>query len=151
MEEKLELEVASIYYFVDSLLHIKPYFSEIPEGMVFPCVFYPPPGAETKPYSSSSYATSFSLYAKIMAATNLSASSMVAAVVEAIGTNHNKVPLVQEDGSLTGKNFRIRTIKTQKADEGVYQLALTWMRYTKFTTKDVTKAQEFFVNGRPLY
>jgi 5-hydroxyisourate hydrolase-like protein (transthyretin family) len=57
---------------------------------------------------------------------------------------------VDEDGQKTGENFRIKSLKSEKVDEGVYQLAFTWNRYTKYTENTTTMAREFFFNGAPV-
>ena len=53
----LEYEIAAIYYFVASVVSVHPYFEEVPEDLLVPCVFYPTPEQDTQAYSVSTYAT----------------------------------------------------------------------------------------------
>ncbi|MCD8150597.1 MAG: hypothetical protein LUE92_13775 [Clostridiales bacterium] len=146
----LEFEIAALYYFINDVLGVQPYFEEVPEDMIIPCVFYPPPEEETGDFSVSAFATTFTLHVKVMAADNLTAAGNAAAVIEAICLNRKKIPLVDDTGTQTGYNFRIIDLKSSKVDEGVWQLAITWKRYTKYTAKTATLAQEFFFNGNYL-
>lgn len=146
----LEYEVAAIYYYVAGLLGIKSYFDRVPENMIIPCVFYPAPEAEPDSFSTSSFATTFTMYAKVMDISNLSAAGKVSELLQSISRNRNRIPLVDENGQKTGGNFRIVGLKSGKVDEGVYQMEITWKRYTKYTEKTATLAQEFFFNGNPV-
>lgn len=146
----LECEVAAIYYFVDGVLGVKSYFNEVPEDMIIPCVFYPAPAMDPDSFSVSSFATTFTMYAKVMDINNLSAANKASEILQAVCKNRYKIPMVDENGQRTGKNFRIERLKSEKVDEGVYQLTITWKRYTSYTEKTATLAREFFFNGNPV-
>jgi 5-hydroxyisourate hydrolase-like protein (transthyretin family) len=146
----LEYEVAALYYYVADILGIKSYFDRVPENMIIPCVFYPAPTLDPDSFSTSAFSTVFTMYVKVMDISNLSAAGKASKVIQAICKNRYKVPLVDENGKKTGKNFRIESLKSEKVDEGVYQLTFTWKRYTKYTENAAQLAREFFFNGIPI-
>lgn len=146
----LEQEIASIYYFVSKVISVTPYFKEVPEDMLVPCVFYPPPEASGKNFSLSTYAVDFIMYAKFIDADTMEACSMALSVLQAIMAGGNKIPLYRQDGSSEGKSFRINNPEAKKVEEGVYQLELSWKRYTAIDITVANKAIEFFVNSTPI-
>lgn len=146
----LEFEIAALYYFITGILNLPVYFDAIPEDMDIPCLFFPPPHQISGNFSTNAYATTFTLYAKVIDINNVSAGGKSSQIAHAIQKNRFKVPLVNEKGKATGKKFRIDSIETTKADENVWQIEISWKRYTAFTEKSVTLAREFFFNGTPL-
>ncbi len=146
----LEFEIAALYYFVAGILNLPAYFDEVPEDMEIPCVFYPSPHQKSGDFSTNTYATTFTLYAKVMDIDNVSAGGKCSQIVHAISGSRYKVPLVDEKGKRTGNNFRIDSMEATKADEGVWQIEISWKRYTRFDEKAATLAREFYFNGTPI-
>ena len=105
----LEFEIAALYYFVAGILNLPAYFDEVPEDMEIPCVFYPSPHQKSGDFSTNTYATTFTLYAKVMDIDNVSAGGKCSQIVHAISGNRYKVPLVDEKGKRMeeGKKFEI--------------------------------------------
>lgn len=146
----LEFEIAAIYYFVASLINAQPYFEEVPQDMITPCVFYPTPNPEAYGHSLSAYATEFAMYIKFMDKSTMRAYEMGEKVLQAIMGGRRMIPLVDENGELTGKHYRVNMPKLKKIESGVYQMEVSWTRYTKFEVGAVTKAQDIFMNGTPI-
>lgn len=146
----LEFEVAAIYYFVHGIISAQAYFEEVPLDMLIPCVFYPVPNPSAMGFSVNAYATEFSMYIKFMHHSNMEACEMGEKVLQAVMGNRRKVPLVDENGKLTGKNFRVNMPKLKKIENGVYQMELSWNRYTRYDVKDITLARDIFMNGLPI-
>lgn len=146
----LEFEVAAIYYFVARIITAHPYFEEIPWDMLLPCVFYPTPNPDARGFSVNAYATEFTMYVKFMDHSTLAAYEMGEKVLQAIMKNRRKVPLVDENGELTGKNLRVNMPKLKKIENGVYQMEVSWERHTRYDTKEVALAKDIFMNGLPI-
>ena len=143
----LEFEIAALYYFIAGILNLPAYFDEVPENMEIPCVFYPSPHQKSGDFSTNTYATTFTLYAKVMDIDNVSAGGKCSQIMHAISGNRYKVPLVDEKGKRTGKNFRIESMEVTKADEGVWQMELSWKRYSRYDGDAAAMARRFFING----
>lgn len=146
----LEFEIAAIYYFIASVITAHPYFEEVPEDMLTPCVFYPTPDTEGSSFSTSTYGTDFVIYVKFMDAKTSDACMMASTVLQEIMRCKKKVPLVDENGEYTGKNFKVKNAIAKKIDNGVYQMEISWTRYTRYNSNAVTLAKEFFFNGNPV-
>ncbi len=146
----LEYEIAAIYYFVAGIITAQPYFEEVPLDMLLPCVFYPTPAPAASGFSVNAFMTEFAMYIKFMDHSTMAAYEMGEKVLQAIMGNRRKVPLVDEAGQLTGKNFRVNMPKLKKIENGVYQLELSWNRHTRYNAKEVTLARDIFMNGLPI-
>lgn len=146
----LEYEIAAIYYFIASTIKATPYFEKVPKNFMVPCVFYPTPEQSGGVFSVSKYKTDFVMYIKFMAKDTMEAYSMASKVMQELMKNKRKVPLVDETGNKTGKRFQINNPVVRKVDNGVYQMEVSWKRYTSYTADVMTKAQEFFFNGTPV-
>lgn len=146
----LEFEIAAMYYYVASIIKAHAYFEEVPQDMITPCVFYPTPNPEAYGHSVSAYETEFVMYIKFMDKSTMEAYAMGEKVFQAIMGGRRKIPLVDENGELTGEKFRVNMPKLKKIENGVYQMEISWTRYTKYNIKVVPKAQNIFMNGSPI-
>lgn len=149
-EQKLEFEIAAIYYFIAETIKATPYFEEVPEDMLTPCVFYPPPQQIGSNFSTSAYMTDFSMYVKFMDHTNLAAYEMASAVMQRILQCRRKIPIVDDEGKATGRNITVDNPVVRKVDNGVYQMEISWKRYTMYDRESVTLAQQIFMNMVPI-
>lgn len=146
----LEYEIAAIYYFVAGIITAQSYFEEVPLDMLIPCVFYPTPTSVASSLSVNAYVTEFAMYIKFMAHSTMAAYEMGEKVLQAIMGKRRKVPLVDETGKQTGRSFRVNMPKLKKIENGVYQMELSWNRYTRYDAKEVTLARDIFMNGLPV-
>lgn len=142
----LEFEIASIYYLVANTVQVTPYFQEVPESMLTPCVFYPVPDQTGGGFSLSAYKTDFTIYIKFFDNSTMSAYDLASKVLQRLMMQRGKVPIVDVDGNITEKRFRIGNPTLKKLDIGVVQLELSWKRYTAYEADAATKAQEIFIN-----
>lgn len=146
----LEYEIAAMYYFIASTVKATPYFEEVPENLLTPCVFYPTPQAAGGSFSLSTYSTDFTLYIKFMDGTTAGAYQMAEAVLQEIMKRKLKIPIISESGELTGQHFRVGKPTGKCIENGVYQLEITWKRYSAYRIQAVPRAQEIFFNGQPI-
>lgn len=146
----LEFEIAAIYYYVADIITAQPYFEEVPLDMQIPCVFYPTPTPEASGFSTNAYMIEFAMYIKFIDHSTMGAYEMGERVLQAIMENRRKVPLVDETGKRTGKNFRVNMPKLKKIEIGVYQMELSWKRHTRYDAMEVALAREIFINGIPI-
>ena len=146
----LEFELAAIYYFIAKVINAHPYFEEVPMNFLTPCVFYPTPDFDGSNFSLSTYSTDFVVYVKFMDAKTDEACMMASTVLQEIMRCRKKIPLVDENSKYTGKNFNVKNAIAKKIDSGVYQMEISWTRYTRYNSEAVTLAKEFFFNGNPV-
>lgn len=146
----LEYEIAAIYYFIADILTATPYFEEVPEDFLVPCVFYPTPEQTGGVFSVSKYKTDFVMYVKFMAQSTLDAYNMANEVMQELMRKKRKVPLVDNNGKQTRKSFQINNPVVRKVDNGVYQMEVSWKRYSSYDVDTAALAREFFLNGTPM-
>lgn len=146
----LEFEIAAIYYFIAGVVTATPYFEEVPKDLLTPCIFYPTPEPDASLYSTGAFATRFVMYIKFMDHDTMSAYNMAAAALKAVMKKRNKIPIIDETGEPTGKHFRVNEPKVKKIEQGVYQMELSWNRYTRYEAADIQRAQDIFINGAPI-
>ncbi len=146
----LDYEIASIYYFIDETIEAKPYFNEQPEDVITPCVFYPCSRQSTDDYSLNAYATNFTMYVVFMDVFTENAYAMTNTVLHKLMKNKQKVRIVDNDGVKTDKHIRLEHSEIKKVENEVYEMKLSWKRYTAFDRDAVTKAQEIFINNIKL-
>lgn len=146
----LEHEIAAIYYLIASVVNATHYFEEIPEDMLIPCVFYPTPEPSGMGYSLSTYVTEFVIYVMFMDSTTMGAYEMASRALQAMMKQKNKIQLVNDQGNVSGKNFRINYPVVKKIDSCVYQIEISWKRYTSYNQEIATSAKEIFFNSKPI-
>jgi len=157
---KLEVEVASIYYFIDGILSpinyngiltkINSYFKEVPEDMLTPAVYYPLPRQDSFSWSTNAFKRPFTMYVNFFDHESTEAYMMAKNVQDAILAGRCKIPVVDENGEKTSSHFRVGFPTIDRVENGVWELQLTWDRYTQYTDAVVTMAQQYFMNGNTL-
>lgn len=142
----LEQEVAALIHFMEPL-GLKNYFKELPEDFVTPSAFFPPPEIDGEEHSLSTYANTFSLFIKIFDRSSLESSTIASQLVKAIQNRRKLIPLYDENGKLTGKNFRVTKLNAKNIDEGVTQISIAWKTLTAYDEETYTKAAQFYYGG----
>lgn len=142
----LEYEIAAIYYFIADTISATPYFEEVPEDLLIPCVFYPTPEQTGGTFSLSKYSTDFVMYIKFMAQDTFSAYSMANTVMQKLMKGKRKIPIIDLSGAKTGKSFQVNNPIVRKVDNGVYQMEVSWKRYTPYDENKAALAKEVFIN-----
>lgn len=142
----LEQEIAALVHFMETF-KLKTYFKELPEGFATPSAFFPPPEIDAEEHSLSTYANTFSLFVKIFDRDSLSAYKIASQLVKEIQNRRKRIPLYDEKGKLTGKNFHITELSAKEIDTGVVQVSLEWKTLTAYDEETYVKAAEFYYNG----
>ena len=64
-------------------------------------------------------------------------------------SNRRAIPLIDTDGSPTGKIFRISDAKLRTVDDGVVQLTVNFTSYRKYAREEVPQMQSYeaSING----
>lgn len=142
----LEQEIAALVHFMKPY-KVKPYFLKLPKNFATPSAFFPPPEIDGEEHSLSTYANTFSLYLKIFDKDSVSAYTIASKLVKSIQNRRKLIPLYDENGKLTDKNFRITKLSAKLIDDGVAQIALEWKTLTAYDEETYTKVSEFYYGG----
>lgn len=144
----LEQEIAALVRFIEPM-GMQPYFGELPEGAATPSVYFPPPEVEGNQFSVSTYENLFTVFIKIFDRTSMESYNLASKIVKSIQSRRKRIPLYDEEGKLTGKNFRIIRLNARNIDAGVTQIQISWKTHTAYDEETYTKASRFFYDGLP--
>lgn len=144
----LEQEIAALVHFLEPL-HLKLYFGELPQGFAIPSAYFPPPEVEGGQFSVSTYENVFTVFVKVFDRTSLESYDMASRIVKAIQSRRKLIPLYDEEGKLTGKNFRIIELGAKNIDAGITQVHMSWKTHAAYDQETYAKAARFFYDGLP--
>lgn len=145
----LEQEIAALVHFMEPL-GVKPYFGELSDGFATPSVYFPPPELDGNQFSVSTYENLFTVFIKVFERTSMESYDLASKIVKSIQSRRKRIPLYDEDGKLTGKNFRIIKLNARNIDAGVTQIQISWKTHTAYDEETYTKASRFFYDGLPV-
>lgn len=141
----LEQEIASIMMFVLGRTgNPTPYYYEVPEGFLVPAVYFPVPEIVSRGDTFATYSLEYNWYIKFFHSSTLLSHEMALTALTAIKETGNLIPLIDENGQLTGSGFRINdpSIRAVYDTTGVVQMTLIWNSPRPY---DRTKCQKMMV------
>ncbi len=144
----LEQEIAALSHFIKQY-DLKLYFGELPENFVTPSAYIPPPEVEGDQFSVSTYENMFTVFVKIYGRNSMESFSLASRIEKAIQSRRKRIPLYDERGKLTGKNFLVIKLNARNIDVGVTQIEISWKSHTAYDTETYIKASRFFYGGIP--
>lgn len=145
----LEQEIAALVHFMEPL-NLETYFGELPDGFATPSVYFPSPEVDGNQFSVSTYENLFTVFIKIFDRTSMESFNLASKLVKAIQSRRKRIPLYDENGKLTGKNFRVIKLNARNIDTGVTQLHISWKTHTAYDEETYAKAARFFYEGLPV-
>ena len=81
--------------------------------------------------------------------TSMESYNLASKIVKSIQSRRKRIPLYDENGKLTGRNFRIIKLNARNIDVGVTQIQISWKTHTAYDEETYTKASRFFYDGLP--
>ena len=143
----LEQEIASVMSFViDKADNPAPYYWNIPQDFVVPAVYFPQTEIVSGADTLSSYTLDYSLFVKFFAKDTQSAHAMGSAVLTAIKSIKNDIPLIDENGESTGRIVRMDDPVLRPTGDMAAQLTLMWTSHRPYYEKAFTKMETFEIN-----
>ncbi len=123
----LEQEIASAIKFIHSACGSPtPYYWNVPQDFVVPSIYFPTPEITTFGDTLSSYRYEYMWHIKCFAKVTQDAHSMALSVVTAIREARNLVPLIDVNGNVDGKGFRLLDPSMRSIEDGVCQITIQW-------------------------
>ena len=123
----LDQEIASaMRYLIDASGNPNPYYYNVPEDFLTPAIFFPQPEITSRGDTLKTYALEFSWFVKFFDKDTQSAHLMAFAALTALQYKMCVVPLLNNDGTPTGRGFRMNDPSMRPVDDGAVQLTLTW-------------------------
>ena len=123
----LDREIASAMKFlIDAAGKPHAYYYSIPEEFKVPSIYFPQPNITTLGDTLSTYALEFNWYVTIFDVDTQSAHTRAFNALNALQHGKCVIPLIDENGELTDRGFRIKDPSTRSIDDSVERLILKW-------------------------
>jgi len=123
--EQIEASIAN-YVLSAAGKNITPYYNELKAGFKVPSVFFPETDTGTSREDLDTYAFNNAWYIKFFHSTTDNAKAIAKKVLAKIVGGRYLIPILNEDGTPTGRKIRVSRAEIKKADDGVYQMWLDW-------------------------
>lgn len=142
----LEQEIASaIRFIIDSAGGPTPYYHNVPQGFLVPSVYFPPPEIVSAGDTLLTYSLEYSWYVKFFHKDTQSAEALAFAALTALQGRKNVVPLIDENGELTGRGFRMMD-PVLRPLENAAQLTLMWKSPRPYDAESSQKMMTYDLN-----
>jgi len=139
----LEQEIASaIKFILDSADNPAPYYYEVSQDFIVPAVYFPQPEIDSRGDTLLTYALEYSWFIKFFHKDAQSAQALAFAALTAIQFQRNRIPLIDEDGKLTGRSFLVKDPLLKSISDAA-QLTLMWDSARPYYNKEYPVVQMF--------
>lgn len=143
----LEREIASATQFIlESAGNPEPYDANVPQDFIVPAVYFPVPEIVSGGDTLNTYMLSYSWYIKFFHKDTQSAYESALAVLTALQSMKNLIPLIDENGKHMGRKFRTGDPSLKIIDTGAVQLTLKWDSRRPYYREAVQKMMKFYVS-----
>lgn len=146
----LEQELASIIkYVLDSSGNPTPYYWSIPQSFAVPAAYFPQPEIDTDKATLNDYSAEYSWYINFFDSTTRGAHELAFKALTAIMSDRGAIPLIDTDGSPTGKVLRVSAPKLRTVGDGVVQLTVNFTSYRRYARGKMPQMQSYeaSING----
>ena len=144
MDIPLEQSIGSVVKYIierDSESIIA-YFEDLPDEFAVPSLYFPVPYIESQKVTLRSYVNRISFEVWVFDRSNWEAESRAACLRDALMLDGLVIPILNKDGSVTGKGLRIMEPTQRKQEKGLVILTFTVKDYFRARV-DTTKVQDF--------
>ena len=124
----------------------KLYFDEIPGSFYVPSIYFPVPYSSVRKMTLSTYCIATNVQCWFMERKDWEANARAVHVRDALLMDGCVVPLMERDGTGTGKSVRVTEPETKRIDEGIIQLAISLKEYVAPEDMEQRKVQGIDVN-----
>lgn len=107
----------------------KLYFDEIPGSFYVPSIYFPVPYASVRKVTLSAYCITTHIQCWFMERKDWEANVRAVQIRDALLMDGCAVPLMEKDGTETGKAVRVTEPEIKRIDEGIIQLAFSLKEY----------------------
>ena len=149
MEITLEQSIASAVGFVvdQDIEGTKAYFDEVPEKFYVPSVYFPITYIEAQKVTLRSFRNTITFDVWVMAGTDWDAEARAAAIRYAIMLNDMAIPILNKDGTPTGKHLKAQEPTQRRIDEGIVSVSIPVREYFRRDDTGMT-TQNFYLSWK---
>ena len=122
----LQQFVGSIKKYFYDRNQVSIYDKELPETINIPSMYFPQPNVLPLPYTKGSYQNTYTMNVQIIEKDTPTAMAIAEEIAQTIRENKYQIPLVNEDGTASGKYITFSTVACERMEEGIVQVRLEW-------------------------
>lgn len=122
----LQQFVGSIKKYFYDRNQVSIYDKELPETINIPSMYFPQPNVLPLPYTKGSYQNTYTMNVQIIEKDTPTAMTIAEEIAQTIRENKYQIPLVNEDGTASGKYITFSTVACERMEEGIVQVRLEW-------------------------
>lgn len=122
----LQQFVGSIKKYFYDRNQVSVYDKELPETINIPSMYFPQPNVLPLPYTKGSYQNTYTMNVQIIEKDTPTAMTVAEEIAQTIRENKYQIPLVNEDGTASGKYITFSTVACERMEEGIVQVRLEW-------------------------
>lgn len=138
----MEQELASIFSFVlKASGNPQPYYENIPESFYVPAAYFPIPEIVTYGDTFNTYSAEYSWYITFFHSATQEAYKLAFKALTAIQESRNLIPLLDENGTPTGRGIRIKDPEIKMADECAVRLLIRFISHRPYKDPESAKMQ----------
>lgn len=121
MEIPMNQTFASVVRYIQQIEpDCKLYFTDLPEKMMIPCIYFPTPNVEAKKIALNKYQITTDIECQCFAMSDWLAMDMAQNITFTILTDDCIIPIVDAMGKDTGQKIKISSPEYEKQEENVY-------------------------------
>lgn len=152
MDITLEQSLGSaVRYILDNDVEgVKAYFDEIPEHFYVPSVYFPVPLIQSRKATLRSYCNTVTFETWVMARTDWDAQIRASKLMDRVMLDSLTIPIITEDGQVTGKAFHTLEPTTRRIEEGIVAITIPIKDYFMGHV-DYDKIQQFYIAVKKNY
>lgn len=122
----LQQFVGSIKKYFYDRNQVSIYDKELPETINIPSMYFPQPNILPLPYTKGSYQNTYTMNVQIIEKDTPTAMTVAEEIAQTIKENKYQIPLVNEDGTASGKYITFSMVACERMEEGIVQVRLEW-------------------------
>ena len=146
----IEQEIASIAKFLYDTSNSELYWDKVPEDFQIPAMYFPIPQSFNDNEAVEHFTTSYNWFIKIFQSTTSRAMEVAQDLAFKISSENCKIPLLNIDGSLTGKKLSVKNLRTSELDDKTAQLQISWSSVNSISKANVEMLDAFFIDINAL-
>lgn len=145
----MEQEVASIAkYMIENSGGAYPYYWKIPEGFMVPSIYFPEPEVASYGDTFTSFRYEYSWYVKVFSNNDQQAHNIALKIIDAIVSNRNLIPLVDETGEPLPYGVRIKNPEMKNIEDSpsAVQLYIRWQSSRPYCSENAKRAMDLIMS-----
>lgn len=142
----LAQEIAAIVKFLHGANPVSLYYDEVPQDFFVPSMYFPVPQLTSNQETVRSFRNNYAMFIKVFEKDTSSAQKKALVLSDSLNVKRLRVPLYDLQGVPTGDFLRLNSVTSNKVDDGVAQIGISWHSNYPFEVVTSEKIEEFILD-----